>query len=799
MPTQTVNLGEQGLQDGDAIDPYLNEHFVSGNEVVIPAGTYDWNGGGLGGDYADATLRGDAAGGTITLNRPSNPENTCNPSTTAVGGTVRFENFTFRNKAGEAQSRWRVQAEAGTTLEFVNVNKPDGTTDRSDSIGFFCGPPHAGMLRFERCYFAKWGNLALYVDAPGQPGGNDGPVEVIDCDFHNNNACAVKFGSTDSVMRNCRILNDGQAPSYYNGAISQRGFRIDTAGSNLRIEDVDIAHKNGYGSIPIYLDTTDSMDGGGSERHSGTIQSVRIYNDGNADSIIEAWDTTDYWTGSDIHLTGPNTEVHPEQFGTVTGADAENADDTLKPVWRPEDQSGNEYPYEVREASGQTITVGDGESLENIIFDMSTGETVTITAKGTNWTIRNIGFDGEDTSGVGNAVFGLADSGGGSSTFENIYMGDGAAEGNEESSTGYGTTAVWVDPSHTGHIEASNLYISAFPDNGFYASEDYTGTITVTDSYGHDNYVATWRGQDGVTFWNCVAYNDSGYGYNGRCAWLWRGEVTLNGCDFLEGSYAGDCIHAGRDDGSAMTLNIEDTEHTGISETGSVTVNDQGGNGSDPDLSVPTGVPTSAREAASGGGVSDEKTKLLITETAGGDLSYTFDTDAPVTKAPESAGEWNDTITDNGDGTYTVDGFTGNYSDDGYHLEGNVTGWSSSGDKQLSWGGRVVSVDELLGASGGDGDDGGDGDGGGRGPGDGDFTDSPSEGGSDGGPPMACDAPDADEIEEIVRSVVREELSHKALSVEDMREIARDAMAEVLENAELRFSVGDIEDGSGER
>src|SRR6056297_2832486 len=57
-----VDLGEEGLQSGDNIDPYLEEHFVSGNEVHIPAGEYDTTGTGLGGDKSNCALVGSPKG-----------------------------------------------------------------------------------------------------------------------------------------------------------------------------------------------------------------------------------------------------------------------------------------------------------------------------------------------------------------------------------------------------------------------------------------------------------------------------------------------------------------------------------------------------------------------------------------------------------------------------------------------------------------------------------------------------------------------------------------------------------------
>jgi hypothetical protein len=308
---RTVNLGNKGLSSGDTIDSYLSEHFTSGTKVEIPAGEYNWNGGGLAGSYSDAALVGQ---GDVILNRPR-PEVQVRPNVTATGGTVTIQNITVHGKAGYDQSRIRVAADSGANLVFNNFNLPHGTVDDSDSIGIYAGQDHAGHLLIENSYFSKWGNLALYLKAPGnRNGGAGGPIEVANCVFVNNNAAAVKFGSSDSHVHDSLIVNDEVAPAYYNGAVSQRGLKIDVPGDNLLIENMDFYHTE-VGAMPIILDVSDGQGG------SGTIRNCRIHNDASTPAIVEEWDTQGYWEGENIHLTGSGDLSVPSHFQDICTGD----------------------------------------------------------------------------------------------------------------------------------------------------------------------------------------------------------------------------------------------------------------------------------------------------------------------------------------------------------------------------------------------------------------------------------------------------------------------------------------------
>ncbi|RQG91257.1 hypothetical protein EA462_04505 [Natrarchaeobius halalkaliphilus] len=259
--------------------------------------------------------------------------------------------------------------------------------------------------------------------------------------------------------------------------------------------------------------------------------------------------------------------------------------------------------YEVIEAENQTITVDSGETWENKLIDMTTGQDIVITAHGSDWTIRNIGFSGENTSGTGSATFGVSDSGG-SSTVENVYLGDGS-DGRNGSSSGHGQTAFWVDPDHAGHIDFQNVNIQGFADNAIYASAPGNtggGTIHIDRSFAANCYVSHFRlATEGSKVTNsCVLVDDDGY--QGRGIWAWApGTVEVENCQ-LEMNGQNTAIDAGAN-GQATTVVVRETDYdesAGIGEHDGSAVRLEDGVGTDPDAHVPDGVPTSAEEAAAG-------------------------------------------------------------------------------------------------------------------------------------------------------------------------------------------------------
>ncbi|OIB57167.1 hypothetical protein [Natrialba sp. SSL1] len=259
--------------------------------------------------------------------------------------------------------------------------------------------------------------------------------------------------------------------------------------------------------------------------------------------------------------------------------------------------------YELIEANNQTITIGSGETWENKLIDMTTGQDIIVTAHGEDWTVRNVGFTGENTSGSGSATFGISDSGG-SSTIENVYLGDGSDDRNG-SSSGHGQTAFWVDPDHAGHIDFQNVNIQGFADNAIYASAPGNaggGTVHIDRCFAANCYVSHFRlATAGSKVTNSSVYINE-EGYQGRGIWAWApGTIEVDNCQ-LEMNGQNVAIDAGAN-GNPTDVVVTDTdydEQAGVGENAGSTVQLGDEVGTDPSAFIPDGTPTSAEEAAAG-------------------------------------------------------------------------------------------------------------------------------------------------------------------------------------------------------
>ena len=259
--------------------------------------------------------------------------------------------------------------------------------------------------------------------------------------------------------------------------------------------------------------------------------------------------------------------------------------------------------YEVIEAENQSITIESGETWENKLIDMTTGQDITITAQGSDWTIRNVGFEGANESGAGSGTFGIADTGG-ESTVENVYLGDGSVSGNA-APNGHGETAFWVSPDHAGHIDFENVNIQGFADNAIYASAPGNaggGTVHIDECFAANCYVSHYRlATEGSKVTNSCVYVDE-EAYEGRGIWAWApGTIEVENCQIeMNGRHT--AIDAGAN-GQATTIVVRDTDYdeaAGVVEHDGSSVELEDDVGTDPDAYIPDGVPTSPEEAATG-------------------------------------------------------------------------------------------------------------------------------------------------------------------------------------------------------
>ncbi|THE64855.1 hypothetical protein D8Y22_10820 [Salinadaptatus halalkaliphilus] len=262
--------------------------------------------------------------------------------------------------------------------------------------------------------------------------------------------------------------------------------------------------------------------------------------------------------------------------------------------------------YEEITARGQTIRIGEGETYENKLFDLTNGNSVLLLVEGGNSTIRNIGFDGLHR---GDAFMISITAPSGDVLIENVYLGDGSTK--EGESFVHGPGAVFYHKQAGCDVTFRYCNVQGWPNNGFYCSNTASGgSVELDHCYGKNNGVSTFRvagGQDVIT--DCVAYNDDtdygpGWGGyvedSGRPVWVWPGNtVAIDDSHFAAGSYPYAMVM--RNSGSARM--------TGGAISGTVQGSGlrRDGVSSDPDLSVPDGVPTTPREAAAGETDSDSR------------------------------------------------------------------------------------------------------------------------------------------------------------------------------------------------
>lgn len=242
--------------------------------------------------------------------------------------------------------------------------------------------------------------------------------------------------------------------------------------------------------------------------------------------------------------------------------------------------------YEEIQARGQSIRIGSGETWENKLIDFGDRNNITITAKDSNWTIRNIGFKG--TIPYNETIFGVCDSGDGTSVMENIYFGE--ATGEQPASER--SICIWVDPDHSGHLDVRNVNFNVPGNNGIYGSAPgYNGdggTIHIDNCYGNDNHHTSFRISDnGSKITNSVSYK-SGTRAANRGAWVWEGNysggATIEDSHFITNGTGGGVVTHDNPD-----LNMNN-----------VATDDGSGTTGNPEHFVPEGCPETAQEAVGG-------------------------------------------------------------------------------------------------------------------------------------------------------------------------------------------------------
>lgn len=528
-PETVVDLGEQGLSEGDAIDPYFEEHFQSGTEVRIPEGSYEWGGNGWG-QVGNAALIGE---GTVELHRPDE----MNPRLEAQHGVVTVRNVTIRGEAGNNTSSIRLGAHDPDALLLVeNFNLPDGSVDPSYSTGVYVPPAHSGVLVLRDCHVEGFADNGLYASAPGghtDYTANDGAVVVDGGLYKNNNISNVRIGSSNSIVQNATIVHDGDAPSAANGADLRRGLRVRQAGQNLRVVNCDIVQRSPRWAVSIHS---------GAAGGSGVIEGTRIHHDG-SDPAIRTQDGYDgEWVARNVHITGdgnldsmipledscqgdgcrvPDDSPHEtledgkelvfagtetrnyEYTFTTTGRIAPRYEDSE----RPANPGSHDYAYE--NADGTWTAEGSVPTGSNygdsFVFEGSV-ESVQISGDHDDVTVQ---LDGEEVS------------------IEEL-IGDGSDDGTDDGSDNDGSGDDSSDDGSTDPDSETELVIVT-EDPPELVEFEFVASGEITAQYDRDEYPAdteepadeVWENDDGT--WTALGYTADGA--TGGDAFLVTGDV----------------------------------------------------------------------------------------------------------------------------------------------------------------------------------------------------------------------------------------------------------------------------------
>ena len=271
-----------------------------------------------------------------------------------------------------------------------------------------------------------------------------------------------------------------------------------------------------------------------------------------------------------------------------------------------------------------------GETLENVLVDVSApGANAMIKPRGSGWTVRNVGFAGTVTGGWPHKrIFPRVDAGG-TGTIENVYLGDGSDSGRQG--------GIFVMRDHAGHLDIKGVNVQGWADNGIYASapgksNGSGGTVAIADCFAKNNNTASYRiGTHGSSIRNSVVHIDGSIpakrgASSGRAIWAWAdesgnsgGPYEIDGVDIAIEPSSGGTWAVGaypQSIGGTLARVTDSRVKGGVGLANAVAATDLG---TDPDVTPPEAVPTSAEAAArglSGGSGSADATTTATTATA---------------------------------------------------------------------------------------------------------------------------------------------------------------------------------------
>jgi len=257
--------------------------------------------------------------------------------------------------------------------------------------------------------------------------------------------------------------------------------------------------------------------------------------------------------------------------------------------------AAGEESYEVIEATGQSIHVGDGETFENVLIDMRGGGDVSIRCDGEDWTVRNVGVRGRMADGASARSLIMANANG-DCLIENVHYTGGAERDGQ-----LGFKFVFVPTGATGTLTIRNCNWQNVTSTAAYLEpggrEAPRADVVVENCYAASNRIESLRtaGPNDVVR-DCVfEKREDGEHNQHRLVRAVGGGVTYENCHFDSNGLGGGSVVAG----PSATVELVDCEWDERGRgNGTISTRNTGTN---PRSFLPDGVPTSPEEAASGG------------------------------------------------------------------------------------------------------------------------------------------------------------------------------------------------------
>ena len=232
--TKTVNLGDEGLQEGDAIDPYLREHLKPGAKVIVPAGTYEWNGYSPG-VLTSAILEGEDG---ATIHRAAGTSNTFNIRASRSGdNAVIVRNLNFTGAGGGEGPYLNASAAPNGHLGLVSLRLPDGGNAGTNATGIRVPDNSGGKVTvFE--------NTVTGFPNQGLVSTGSGPVRVLGGTYEDNGVANIHLPANGSVVKQAAVNTSPDAPLPRPDA-AQRGIWI----TYMNIDDIGMTVDAGSGVV----------------------------------------------------------------------------------------------------------------------------------------------------------------------------------------------------------------------------------------------------------------------------------------------------------------------------------------------------------------------------------------------------------------------------------------------------------------------------------------------------------------------------------------------------------------------